>query len=92
MADNFLQGERYLKTPQMTERFLQYAPVRDIPARYVVIKPLSLTHPERDDIRSLTFSVSPDQLSALVILANYANGDKPARSNALNQDTWSGRN
>ncbi len=78
MADDFLEGERYLKTPQVTERFLEYVPMRDIPAKYVVIRPLSLTDPERDDIKSVTFFVDPDQLSALVILANYAD---PQREN-----------
>jgi len=71
MADDFLKGERYLKTPQVTQRFLEYIPMRDIPAKYVVIKPLGLADPAKDEIKSVTFFVDPDQLSALIILANY---------------------
>lgn len=76
MADDFLEGERYLKDPQTTERFLAYVPMRDIPARYVVIKPLSLADPDRDDIKSVTFFADSDQLSALVILANHTDPDR----------------
>jgi uncharacterized protein (DUF169 family) len=76
MADDFLEGERYLKDPQATERFLASVPMRDIPARYVVIKPLSLADPERDDIKSVTFFADPDQLSALVVLANHTDPDR----------------
>ena len=73
MADDFLEGERYLKTPEVTRRFLEYVPMRDIPAQYVIVKPLRLADPAQDDIKSVTFFVDPDQLSALVILANYTN-------------------
>ena len=72
MADDFLHGERYLKDPDSTRRFLNVLPTQDIPAQCVVVKPLSLADPEVDDIKSVTFFVNPDQLSALVILANYA--------------------
>jgi hypothetical protein len=78
MADDFLEGERYLKNAQVTERFLEYVPMREIPAKYVVVKPLDLADPAKDDIKSVTFFVDPDQLSALVILANY---DNPQREN-----------
>jgi len=71
MADDFLLGERYLKTPEVTRRFLQSLPMRDIPSEYVLLKPLGLADAEKDDIKNVTFFVDPDQLSALVILANY---------------------
>lgn len=71
MADDFLLGERYLKTPEVTRRFLQSLPMCDIPAEYVILKPLGLADAEKDDIKNVTFFVDPDQLSALVILANY---------------------
>ncbi len=74
MADDFLRGERYLKDPETTRRFVDSLPMRDIPARFVLVKPLELTDPERDDVKSVTFFVDPDRLSALVILANY---DRP---------------
>jgi hypothetical protein len=76
MADDFLLGERYLKNPEATRRFLEVLPMRDIPARYVVVKPLESADPQTEDIKSVTFFVDPDRLSALVILANYTEPDK----------------
>jgi hypothetical protein len=77
MAEDF-KGERYLKNPQVTERFLQSVPMGDIPAQYVVIKPLDLADPASENIKSVTFFVDSDQFSALVILANHTD---PQREN-----------
>jgi uncharacterized protein (DUF169 family) len=78
LADNFLLGERYVKDPERTKAFVESLPMRDIPARYVIAKPLESTDPQRDQVKSVTFFVEPDALSALVILANYA---QPQREN-----------
>jgi Uncharacterised ArCR, COG2043 len=75
MADDFLHGERYLKSADVTRRFLGALPMRDIPAQYVVVKALDLCDLEKDDIKSVTLFVDPEQLSALVILANYTEPD-----------------
>ena len=75
LADDFLHGERYLKNAQVTRRFLEALPMRDIPAQYVVVKPLDASDPENDDIKSVTLFVDPDQFSALVVLANYTEPD-----------------
>jgi uncharacterized protein (DUF169 family) len=72
-SDDFLNGERYLKDPDSTHRFLDILPMRDIPAQFVIVKPLEQVNPENDDIKSVTFFVDPDRLSALVVLANYTN-------------------
>jgi hypothetical protein len=71
LTDDFLKGERYIKSPEDTRRFLENLPIQDIPAKFVVVKPLDQADPERDDIKNVTFFVDPDGLSALVILANY---------------------
>ena len=71
MAEDFLLGERYLKSPEMVRKFVACLPIMDIPARYVVMKPLRDVDFARDNVRSITFLVNPDQLSALVVLANY---------------------
>lgn len=71
MAEEFLLGERYLKSPEIVKKFVAGLPIIDIPARYVVMKPLHDVDFARDDVRSITFLVNPDQLSALVVLANY---------------------
>ncbi len=76
MTDDFLLGERYLKDAATTEAWLNVFPFRDIPAKYVVGKPIEQVDPARDDVKSVTFFVDPDRLSALVILANYATPQK----------------
>lgn len=75
-ADNFILGERYVKDPACTKSFVQSLPIRDIPAKYVVAKPLEEADPQRDQIKNVTFFVEPDALSALVILANYAHPER----------------
>jgi len=72
MADDFLQGERYLKTPELTAKFVDRLPIADIPTQYVVFKPWGEVDLDRDNVRSITLLVNPDQFSALVVLANYA--------------------
>lgn len=76
LADNFLHGERYLQTPETVLRFLDALPLQDIPAKYVVVKPLVKTDPRKDDIKSVTFFVEPDELSAMVVLANYRHPER----------------
>jgi hypothetical protein len=71
MADDFLKGERYVKEPEGTRRFIEALPMRDIPAGWVVVKPLEQTDPENEAVKNVTFFVDPDRLSALVILSNY---------------------
>ena len=79
-ADDFLHGERYIKDPESTRRFVQALPMQDILAGFAVVKPLEQTDPEHEDVKSVTFFVDPDRLSALVILANYA---RPEAENVI---------
>lgn len=69
-ADDFLQGERYVKDPQRTRQFVESMPMRDIGDKFVVFKPLDQLD-ANDDAKSVTFFVEPDAISALVVLANY---------------------
>jgi len=71
MASDFLHGERYLKDPDTVDRFLKALPMREIPAEYVCVKPLGAVDPDFDDVKSVSFFVEPDALSALVVLANH---------------------
>lgn len=72
MAEDFLAGDRNVKTAAATKRFLDLLPMRDISAKYVVVKPLKAVDPERDNVQTVTFLVEPDALSALIVLANYS--------------------
>ncbi len=77
-CDHFLHGERYRKNPLLVKGFLDLLPIMDIEARYVIFKPLAAL--DRSEVPvSVTLFVTPDQLSACVILANY----DQARSDAV---------
>ncbi|MCU0558466.1 MAG: DUF169 domain-containing protein [Desulfobacterales bacterium] len=73
--DNFVKGERYLKSPELVQKFIDCLPIADIPAATVVFKPLGDVDAKTDPPKVITFFADPDQLSALVVLANYGRGD-----------------
>ncbi len=69
-VENFAGGERYVKTPELTARFVEALPFFDVPRRFVVFKPLAeVVQDERPEV--VVFLVDPDRLAALVVLANY---------------------
>lgn len=72
--EHFVHGERYFKNPELVERFIQSLPITDIPARHVVFAPLKDADPGAPPQTVVMFA-DPDQLSALVVLANYGRGD-----------------
>jgi hypothetical protein len=75
MAEEYPKGERYIKSPEATLRFIESLPIREIPSRFVVVKPLDQTDPDQDAIKNVTFFVDADGLSALTILASYSRPD-----------------
>jgi hypothetical protein len=80
MADDFLKGERYIKNPEATRRFVEALPMRDIPVDFVLIKPLEKADPEREDIKNVTLFVDADRLAALV---NLASCERPEAENVI---------
>ena len=78
--DNFVSGERYLKTPERVRQFIENLPITDIPAKYVIFKPLADVDLEEESPRIVVFFVDPDQLSAMTVLANY---DRPDNQNVI---------
>lgn len=72
--EEFLHGERYVKSPELTRKFVASLPVADVPTRYVVWKPLADVDPAVEEPRVVTFLADPNQTSALVVLANYGRG------------------
>ena len=73
--DNFVSGERYIKTPKQVHQFIENLPITDIPAEYVIFKPLADIDPQQETPQVIVFFADPDQLSALVVLANYDRQD-----------------
>jgi uncharacterized protein (DUF169 family) len=72
--ENFLHGERYYKSPDLVEKFVNNLPLSEIPTKYVVFQPLKDVASARENLQTIIFFVNPDQLSALAILANYGRG------------------
>jgi len=70
-ADDFLEGERYVKDPYLVDQWLQELPIMEIPYRYVVFEPLSQIDPKGKEPKAVVLTADADQVSALVILANY---------------------
>jgi len=64
------EGERYFKTPEIAKHFIDTLPITDIPEAYLVFKPLQEVT-AHEVPKTVVFLVNPDQLSALVVLANY---------------------
>lgn len=69
--DQFMRGERYLQSPELVKRFVENLPIIDIPTSFVYFKPLSQVDTKKETPVVIVFVTDPDQLSALVILANF---------------------
>ncbi|MEW6377783.1 MAG: DUF169 domain-containing protein, partial [Thermodesulfobacteriota bacterium] len=67
-----MEGERYIKTPELAREFIGKKKPRPAPATYCVFKPIEQF--QQDDIKPevVVFFGSPDILSGLFTLANYA--------------------
>jgi uncharacterized protein (DUF169 family) len=71
-AEEFLVGERYVKSPELVKRFVEELPIQDIGFPYVVFRPLGTGESDQTTPSTVVFVANPDQLSALVVLANYS--------------------
>lgn len=63
-------GEGYKKSPEIAKKFVEDLPIIDVPTEYIAFKPLEKLA-EGETPKVVIFLVNPDQLSALVVLANY---------------------
>lgn len=76
MAEEFLSGEGYLKNADTARRFVAHLGPREIPAEYVIMRPLEDGDLDNPQLQSITLFVNPDQLSALTVLSHYEHPDK----------------
>ena len=70
--DNFVHGERYIKSPKLVEKFIKNLPITDIPYKYVIFKPIQKVNQEKETPEVIVFLGDMDQIAALTILTNYA--------------------
>lgn len=70
-GEGYREGEAYKKTPELAKSFVDDLPITDIPYEYVVFKPLDEIDTDKQEPKIVVFYANPDQLSALVVLANY---------------------
>ena len=78
MIEEFTGGEGFLKTPQLVAQWIEELPNLELGGLYVVIKALNALASGRKP-KVVTLLVDPDQLSAPVVLANFA---RPGIDNA----------
>lgn len=68
--EHFIHGEKYVKTPELVEQFVNSLPIIETNKKYAVFKPLrDLRIEEKPEV--VIFTVNADQLSAIVVLSNY---------------------
>jgi uncharacterized protein (DUF169 family) len=67
------EGERFYSTPELARKWVDSLPMTDVPAKYVVFKPWEQVT-EKDNPELVVIFVNADQLSALVVMADYNRG------------------
>ncbi len=71
MENLLCDREKYLKSHELVDDFLDNLDYGDIPHQYVIFKPLKDIDPDKEEPAIVSFPVNADQLSALAVLANY---------------------
>lgn len=70
-GEGYPEGEGYKKTPELVRSLVDHLQTQNIPFTYVVFKPLRDVDPDAETPQLVCFYANPDQLSGLVVLANY---------------------
>ncbi len=67
------EGERFYKNPEQARKWVDSLPMTDVSTKYVVFKPWEMLTDE-DKPELIVFFTNADQLSALVVMADYDKG------------------
>lgn len=70
----------FKKTAELAKNWMKSIPSMEINEKYVVFTPLAETDTIKDEPKVVVFYANPDQLSALVVLANYG---RPGSDNVV---------
>ncbi len=73
LREHFLHGEGYRKSPDLVEQAIANMPLMDVLSRYVLFTPLA-SATEQNPPQVVVMLADPDQVSALIVLANYGRG------------------
>lgn len=73
--EEFRRGEGYMKSPEPVRRFIETLPIMEVPQKYVIFKPLTDIDSSKELPKVIVFLANPDQISALIVLANYGRED-----------------
>jgi len=68
---HFMHGERYVKSPELVEKFIESLPITDVPTEYVIFKPLDQVDQSVEDVEVIIYFGNMDQISGLTVLANF---------------------
>ncbi|GBG57811.1 hypothetical protein SPFL3102_01530 [Sporomusaceae bacterium FL31] len=64
-------NEAFKKTPELAKNFMDSIPLTSIPEQYVLFTPLAEIDAAKEEPKVVVFYANPDQLTGLVVLANY---------------------
>ncbi len=67
------EGERFYEAPEQAKKWVESLPFTEVSTEYVVFKPWDMVS-EEDKPELLIFFANADQLSALVVMADYNKG------------------
>ncbi len=79
-GEGHAEGEGYKKTPELAKAFMENLPRTLIPTEYVVFAPLDHIDVDKQTPTLVSALCNPDQLSALIVLANYG---RPTSDNVI---------
>jgi uncharacterized protein (DUF169 family) len=74
------EPEAFKKTPALAKSWMDSLPKADAAEPYVVFKPLAEVADTKEEPKVIVFYANPDQLTALVVLANYG---RPGSDNVI---------